>query len=111
MRAAPIVPDDASDLVVTERTGESEHIAHAIEHRIGEQIVVERYGCGRSATVAAQVGGDDVKPHRRERQKLMSPGVGELRKAVQQNEAAPSRSFESGLEQVHSEAVVVVNVA
>ena len=51
-----------------------------------------------------------MKSRLRDGEQLMSPGVGELGKAVQKYHAGSPRWIKAGFEDVHSDAVVIVDV-
>ena len=101
------MPGDHRDGAMAERVHERDRVAHHVENpeRIGIGVV-RAVPAGR-ASVAALVGGDHVVARRRERQHHLAPAVRELWKAVQQEDRGTPRPFESGLEDIHGEAVHV----
>ena len=85
--------------------------ADAIQERVGQKVVIELYGCRCAASVAAQVRRDHMEAGLGKRQQLVSPGIGEFREAVQQDNARPFRCIEAGFENVKLDAIVVVDDA
>ena len=62
-------------------------------------------------SVATQVGGDDVVAGVGEGRHHLSPAIGELREAVEQQEAGPAGLPVSGLQHMHAQAVQTLDEA
>ena len=110
-RRAGVVSGDARHRLVAERIDEPGGVAHHVED--AERIAVGVVGAvpAGGAAIAALVGRDHVIAGGRERQHHLAPAIGELGKAVQQQQARPARRLEAGLEHMHRQAVVVVDHA
>ena len=105
------MPGDARHRLVAERIDEPGGVAHHVED--AERIAVGVVGAvpAGGAAVAALVGRDHVIAGGRERQHHLAPAIGELGKAVQQQQARPARRLEARLQHMHHQAVVVVDHA
>ena len=77
---APIVADEHG-LLVTERIEEAREIAGQMRHVVGLD-----FGRARRAAIAALIGRDDVETCFGQGRNLEAPGIGELRKAVTEND-------------------------
>ena len=110
-RRAEVVADDGGNGTVAERRDEPQRVPHQVEDTKGAQIAIVVAVPAGGAAIAALVGGHHVKPLRRQRQHHLAPAVGELREAVQKQEAGPALGLEPGLQHVHPEAVAVVDEA
>ena len=84
---AKIVPDHRRRLTVAERRDEPERVAHRVQMAERAQIVVVIGTPPGGATVPAQIGSDDVIPGGGQRPHDLAPGIGELGKTVQQQQA------------------------
>ena len=103
-------PTTAGDGAIAERRDQAERVAHQVEHAERAEVAVVVAVPAGGAAVAALVRRDHVIAGRRQRQHHLAPAVGELREAVQQQQAGPAR-LEAGLQHVHREAVDVVDEA
>jgi hypothetical protein len=103
--------DDACHFLIAHGTRKSKNVAHAVQHEIWRKVITKRHRNCRRAPIAAKIRCEDVKARLGQSRQLMSPRVGELREPVQKHDARPSRLFETGLEDVHDEAVVVIDQA
>ena len=108
---AEIVADHRRDLAVAERRDQAQRVAHRVEHAERGEIVVVIGAPAGGAAVAALIGRDDVKPGLGQRHHDLAPGIGDLGKAVQQQQARPAGLVEAGFEDVHVEAVDPVDKA
>ena len=107
-RCAVIVADDIG-AAIAEREDKSERVAHQIgQAERGEVAVVIRIPAG-GAAIAALVRRDDMIAGLAERQHHLAPAIGQLRKAVQQQEAWPAPGLEAGFEQMNRQAVDIVD--
>ena len=96
------MPDDRRDRAVAERRDQTQCVAHRVQQPKRPEIVVVIRAPAGGAAVPTLVGGDDVEPRRGQRRHDLSPGIGQLGKAVQQQDARPARRRRSGLEDVHA---------
>ena len=108
-RRAEIVPDHGRDRAMAEREGERQRIFHDVENAERREVAVVGSVPAGGAAIAALVRCNDVKSGCRQRQHHLAPAIGELRKAVQQQDARPASGFVTGLQHVHREAVDVVD--
>jgi hypothetical protein len=99
-----------SDLAITERSHQPEHIADTVQQRIRQDIVIECNRGACAAPISPQIGRDDMKAGLRQWQQLISPRIGKFRKPVQQHHARLSALFETRLQNVHPHTIVVVDV-
>ena len=96
---------------MAERRHQRERIPHQVQKAKGSKIaVVVRIPSGR-ATVAAPVRRHDMETGGGERHHYLPPGIGELREAVEQQHARPSRRIEARLQQVNPQAGDVIDEA
>ncbi len=103
--------DHAGDLAVTERPDHAECVAHGVQQAEAAQVaVISAVPTGR-ATVAAQVGGDDVEAGGGERRHHLAPGIGELREAVQEKDEGAAGGFVAGFQDVNAQSVDAVEEA
>ncbi len=108
-RRAEVVADHRRDLAAAERGEQPEHVPHEVEQAERLEVaVVVGVPAGRAA-VAALVGRHHVVARGRERRHDLAPAPGELGEAVQQQHTRPARRLEAGLEDVHREAVDVLD--
>jgi hypothetical protein len=105
------MPNNTCHFLTANGTRKSKNITHAVQHEIGREVITKRHRDCRRAPIAAQIRCDGVKACLGQSRQLMSPGVGELREPVQKHDTGSSRLFETGLEDVHDEAVVVIDQA
>ncbi len=105
------MPRDARHRFVAERIDEPGRVADHVED--AERIAVGVVGAipAGGAPIAALIGRDHVIARGRKRQHHLAPAIGELGKAVQQQQARPARRLEARLQHMHHEAVVVVDHA
>ena len=106
-RGAEIVSDDRGDRGVAQCRDQTDRVAHRVQQPKRPEVVVVARAPTGGAPVAALIGGDDVEPRLGERRHDLSPGIGQLRKAVQQEDTRSSRRRRPGLEDVHAQAVDV----
>src|SRR5207244_11309821 len=99
-RRAEIVADYGGDGMVAECPHQPEYVSDLIERAEGTQVVVVRDVRTSRAPVSSQVGSDDVKAGRGDRQHHLSPAVGELRVAVQEDDTRPALDLEDGLQRL-----------
>ena len=106
-RGSEIVPGDQRDVAIAERRDETQGIPDRVQNPKGSEIaVVVRIPPG-GAPIASQIGRHDMEPRRGERQHDLSPGIGELRKAVQQQDQRPPLGLKAGLQHVYPQSVDV----
>ncbi len=108
---AEIVADHGGDGAVAEGRDEPHGIPDQVEKAERPEVAVILAVPADGAAIAALVGGDDMKALRRQRQHHLAPAVGQLREAVQQQEAGPAFGLEARLQDVHPQAVDVVDEA
>jgi len=101
--------DDGSHPLVPHRTHQSKNIAHSVQTRIRQKIVIQRNRSCRTASVAAQIRRNHMKTRLRQRQQLISPAVRQLRKAMQKHNTGLTGSLETSLQNVHLDAVMVID--
>jgi hypothetical protein len=82
--------DNGCRLPIAERGDEAERVAHRIQQAERRQVVVVIGAPSSGAAVAAQIRRNRVKPGGGERRHDLAPGIGDLRKAVQQQQQRPS---------------------
>jgi hypothetical protein len=96
---------------VAERVQNADHVAQQIQKAEAREIgVVARVPTG-GAPVAALVGSDRVITRCGQRRQDLAPAIGELGKAVQQQDRRPAGPLEAGLEDVDIQAVDVGQLA
>ncbi len=110
-RRAEIMADHAGDRAMAERRHQPEHVAHQVGQTERREVAVIGGVPAGGPAVAALVGRDHVIAGRRERQHDLAPAVGELGKAVEQQQAWPARGLEPGLQHMHRQPVDVVDDA
>jgi hypothetical protein len=103
------VADYCRDLAISQRSHQPEHVTHAIQQRIRQDVIVKMHRINYAPATPAQVGRDDMKTGPCQRQQLISPRISELRKSVQQDHTRPSTVFEARLQQVHPHTVIVID--
>ena len=91
-RTAPVMTDHRGDPLVPKSAYQAENVANAVQHRVRQQIVVERHRPGGAQSVAPQVGCDNVEAGTGQRKQLIAPTIGEFWKAVQQHHTRLARS-------------------
>ena len=101
------MPCNHRDRAVTERIDESDRIAHHVQHAEGIRIGVVGVIPTRRPAVAALIRRNDVIAGIRQRQHDFAPAIGELGKAVRQEDGRTAGPVESGFEDVHGHAVHV----
>ncbi len=104
-RSAEVVPDNRGHRAMAQRRYESERIAGKVEKPKRSKIAVVVGIPARGAPITSLVGRHDVKPRGCERHHQFSPGIGQLRKTVEQQDAGSVFLLESGLQHVHAQAV------
>jgi hypothetical protein len=94
-RRTPVVADNGGR-ARAERCNQRHHVADSVEDAVGRDIL------GRTALAeAAHVGGGDTKAGRRERLDLVTPGIGQFRPAMaEQNKRAVARLAQGKLDPV-----------
>ena len=107
--AAPVVADYQGDFLVTHRPHESQDIADPVEHGVGHETVVVGHGPWSTEAIAAYIRRNDVKSSAGERQHLVAPDVGQLRKPMQQDEAGPPGGLKAGFERMQNDLVVGID--
>ena len=105
------MPDHRGHRAVAQRPYEPQRVSDHVEDAEGAEVAVVVAVPARGAPVASLVGGDHVKPGRRDRQHHLPPAVRELREAVQEQDAWPVPALEARLQDVHRETVDVVHEA
>ena len=105
------MPDHRRRLAIAERRDQPHHIAHAIQQPERPEVVVVIGAPAGGAAIAAQIGRDDAIAGLRQRRHHLAPGIGDLRKAMQQHDQRPTRRFEPGLQHMDIEAVNVAHKA
>ena len=99
------MPDHRRHVAVTKRG----HHAQRIPHQIGQakrrqrRIIIRI--ASRGAAITALIRRHYVIAHRRQRQHHMPPGIGEFRKAMQQQKAWPAGRFMPGFEHMHPQPI------
>ena len=76
--------DDRGDLAPAERRHETEHVPCKVEETKGAKIAIVIGVPAGGAAIAALIGRDHMEARRSERQHHLSPGIGQLGKAMQQ---------------------------
>ncbi len=82
-RRAEIMADDGRDAAPAERRHETEHVSREIEEPEGAKIPIVIGVPAGGAAIAALIGGDHMEARGGERQHHLSPGIGDLGKAMQ----------------------------
>src|SRR5208282_4735411 len=93
------------DVAIAERRDETEGIPDRVQNSEGSEIAIIVPAPAGGAPIPSLVGGDDVEPLRRERQHDLPPGVGKLRKAVEEQDQGPPHGLEAGLQHVYAQPV------
>ena len=91
--------------VVAHREQDAERVAHQVEEAEGHEIAVVVGAPARGPAVAALVGRDRVVAGGGQRRQHLAPAVGQLGKAVQQQDGGAVGRFEPGLQHVDVEAI------
>ena len=99
------------DLAVAERRHQRQHVPHLVQHPERAQVVVVADIRAVGAAVAAQIRRQDVVAGFGEGRHQPPPTVGELREAVQQQDAGARSAPRAGLEHVHPQAVHAIDEA
>src|SRR5262249_41807844 len=107
-RGSRVVPGDDGDVAVAERVHESNCIPHHIEYAEGIGIRIIGSVPARGPAISPLVRGKHVIARLRQRQHYLTPAIGELRKAVHEENCRPVRLVESCLEDVHGQTTVDV---
>jgi hypothetical protein len=108
-RRAGVVAHDCSHGPVTQRINEPGRVPHHVENPERVGIGVKRTIPSCRTAVAALIGCNHVVAGLRERQQHLAPAVGELREAVQQQQARASGGLVACLQHMHHQAIVVVD--
>ena len=103
--------DYDGDLAIAERRHQSQRIAHRVQDAKRPQIGVVIGAPAGGAAIAALVGSNDVVTGLGQARHHLAPGIGQLGKAVQQQDQLPARGGETGLENVHPQPVDLVDKA
>ena len=99
------MPRDQRDIAVAQRRDETQSILDRVQNAKGSEVaVIVRIPAG-GAPVSSEVGGDDMKLYRGERQHDLSPRIGELRKAMEQQHQRAPLGLKAGLQHVDPQAV------
>ena len=110
-RRPEVVADDGLHGAVSERRNQPQGIAPQVQKAKRAEVAVIVGVPARGASIAALVWRNHVIAGRRQRQHHFAPAVGELGKAMQQQEAWAVLAIEPGLQHVHAQAVDVVDEA
>ena len=90
--------DDRRGFAITERGDEPQHIAHAVQQPERPEIIVVIGAPSGRPAIAAQIRRNGVKPGFGEGRHDLAPGIGDLRKSVQQDNERPAWLIEPGFE-------------
>jgi hypothetical protein len=101
--------DHRGDSLVSKSTYQAENVANAVQHRIRQQIIVERYRPGSTQSVTPQIGCNDVEAGTGQRKQLIAPTIGKFWKAVQQHHTRFAGSLKSGFKDVQDDTIVRVH--
>src|SRR4029453_18168511 len=104
-RRAKIVSDHGPHRTIAQGRTQSERIPHQVEHAKSVQITIIRAVPPGGAPVAPLVGGNDVKPGRGQGQHNLAPAIGQLREAVQEQDAGTVLRLESAFSQVDGKTI------
>jgi hypothetical protein len=110
-RCSEIVPRDQRDVVIPKSRNETKGIPNRVQNPEGGEIAIVIGIPAGGTAVAPLIRRHDMKPGRGERQHHLSPGIGELRKAVEEQDQRPARRPVAGLQQVHVQAIDVPHEA
>ena len=94
---------------VAERGDQSHRVPDVVEQSEGLEVAVVGTVPSGGTPVAPQIRRNDVIPGGRDRQYHLAPAICELRKAVQKYDSRLVSRLESCFEDVHSQAVDVVD--
>ena len=108
---ARVVPEHARHALAPERGGEPDDVAREIGNEERRQAAVVVGAPARRASETALIGGDDVVAGRRQRGHDGAPAPRQFGEAVEQEHAGAARVPVAGLEDVHGQAVAVVEKA
>ena len=97
--------DDRRDRAIAQRGDQAHRVAHGVQQPERLKVVVVVRAPAGGAAVPALVRGDDMESRRGQRRHDLSPGIGQLGEAVQQQDGGPARRRRSGLEDVHAQAI------
>ena len=101
-RSPEIMPRDHRDIAIAERRDQPQRVPDRVQNaKRAEVPIIFRVPPGRAA-IAPLVGRHDPEARGGERQHHLSPGVGEFREAVQQQDQRPAACLEAGLQHMHS---------
>src|ERR1700753_1813648 len=101
--------DDTADGLHTKRCRECDHIPDEIEDPERSEIVIQRHRARRSATVAALVWSNHVITSLSHRAHELAPGIGDLRKAVEQQYHGAFSGLPTRLQDMKRKAVDAVD--
>jgi hypothetical protein len=110
-RRTRVVPDDGRHRAIAERIDEPDRVPHHVEGAELVGIVIEGIVPAERAPVAPLIRRDDVISGRRQERHHLAPAIDEFGKAVQQHDERPVGRLVAGLQDVHGEAVDVVDGA
>jgi hypothetical protein len=105
------VTSDQCNLPIAESQNETKGVPDGVQDPEGSEIAIKVGVPALGAAVTPLIGRHDMELLRCERQHHLSPGIGELRKAVQQQNQRPAARLMTGLEHMHIEAVDVARKA
>jgi hypothetical protein len=104
-RGSKIVSGDQRYIAITEGRDETQSIPNRIQKPEGSEIAVIVSVPAGGAPVASEVRGHDMKAGRRKWRHDLSPGVGELRKPVQQQDQGTPLGLKAGLQHVYPQTI------
>ena len=110
-RRAEIMSDHRRDRAMAERRDEAERVPRDIQEPERGEVAVIIAVPPRGAAIASLIGRDDVIARRRERPHHLAPGIGELGKAVQQEQQGPAALLVARLQHMHPQAIDAVDEA
>ena len=110
-RGSEIVPRDQGNVAMAQCRDQPERIPDRIQDTKRAEVAIIIRVPTRRAPIAPLVGRDDAETGSRERQHHLSPGIGQLGEAVQQQHQRAVSLLEAGLKDMHPQPIDVAHEA
>ena len=104
-----VVAENPFHAAITQRRDQAQDVPHQVEHAERRKVTVIVDVPAGGASIAPLVGCNDVIARRRDGQHYFAPAIGQFREAVQQQDQRAVFRFVSRFEDVHPQAVVVID--